>query len=202
MHLLDAVHSVGALKWKHTEEYPMSRVRTDYDDVLDAQGDLHRLIDGFGEAAESIATAEAEAAHPEDEIDETTGEFAGNFWSQDREAGTKAQVEILRQLFPILRDMLSKFSPEIWAEFLAVKAQVAANDAEYEAKLLAMAKAKGFDSYEALRKAERHARRSEAAKKAAVTRKENAEWRAKQARFRAAKETVQALADDSGATLH
>jgi hypothetical protein len=172
----------------------MRKLPTAYDEVLDAQRELNRLLGDFGEAAESIAIAKAEAEDPENDT--------GEFWGVVHAAGYAAELETFQRLLPALRDMLSKFSPETWAEFLEDEAHDAANEAKREAELLKHAKAEGFDSYEAMRKAERHARRSAAAKKAAATRKQTAEWNAKVARANARAAQVQALADSSGATLH
>jgi hypothetical protein len=127
-----------------------------YEDVIAARHDIERVIYDYGEAAEYLADKKWEADHGGPEKDTDYSSF-------NRYA---AAAEALRQLLPAIRKAMSKLSPEIWAAFLEGEAELAEHKAELAAANLAKAKAKGFETYEAMQDATLKARRSASANSA------------------------------------
>ena len=139
-----------------------------WEDVRAARHDIESLIYTYGEAAEYLAVKKWEDDHPTNTEDDYI----------PCEGRDEKTVEALRQLLLVIREAMSKHSPEIWAGVLQIEAEEAEAKAKQDAKNLAKAKAEGFDSYEAMQEAETKDRRSASAKKAAATRKERAEMMA------------------------
>jgi hypothetical protein len=134
-------------------------------DVRAARQDIDSLIYDYGEAADHVVLRKWEMDHPGTE---DSGDYAPpNRW--------ELQAEAYRQLLSAIREAMSKHSPEIYGALVEAEAEEAEQRAEYAAQNLAKAKAKGFETYEAMQEATLKIRRSASAKKAAATRKERAE---------------------------